>query len=71
MNPWKTIWGHICNQFIRGKPIRFGSFNSKEGYLIINLYQGKNSRLLENYEMLYGQEKKIEINHSQTISLQA
>lgn len=47
-----------CNQFIRGKPIRFGykiwSLNTKDGYLVnFELYQGKNSKANTDYEQLF------------------
>lgn len=50
---------HGCKQFIRGKPIRFGykiwALNSSFGYLVnFDVYQGKNPRSKESYDLIFG-----------------
>lgn len=50
---------HGCKQFIRGKPVRFGykvwSLNTPSGYLVnFEIYQGKNPRMDNKYEELFG-----------------
>ncbi|KAG5889889.1 hypothetical protein JTB14_032788 [Gonioctena quinquepunctata] len=50
---------HSCEQFIRGKPVRFGyevwSINTKDGYLVnFDLYQGKSPKANAEYDVIFG-----------------